>query len=102
MGVDPTVEQTVLRLTQHLNDTLHLQGNAVRSYSPCNETEWFENGLTQRTGYHLEVAVNREEVVGEVEEGQGAANPPDVDGLSEGQAQGNFRSSVKGKTSSQK
>lgn len=46
--------------------------------------------------YHLEVAVNRKEVVGQVEEGQGAADPPHVNGLSEGQAKGDFWSSLKG------
>lgn len=44
----------------------------------------------------MEVTVDREEVVCEVEEGQGAANSPYVNGLSEGQAEGNFWSSLKG------
>lgn len=46
--------------------------------------------------YHLEVAVDGEEVISKVEEGQRAAHPPDVNGLSEGQAEGDFWSSSKG------
>lgn len=36
------------------------------------------------------VAVNREEVLGEVEEGQHAAHSPHINSVSEGQAKGDF------------
>lgn len=86
LGIFASTEQVVLWLTQNLNHALHLQTKYTESHHSALSLYLVLNICLRKLTYHLIVTVDREEVFSKVEEGQDAANSPNIYSLCEGQA----------------